>query len=243
MLTVATGGRGRAILSDREQTLDLEGSWIGLALPDARGLLMSDEESPYLHHYCRFAGDYALGLARAALERFGGRGGEPGPAHYWADDRAGEFAERLHRHGRIHRRGLPDVVGPEGLEVIAVLENLAYSGAGAGAPGHHAAPQIDLRSYLFDRVAAPTDLDVIAEDLALSRSALTRRCRRETGCSVLQLHREIKIEWAKTLLSTTSISISETARRTGFADPFYFSHVFSRMTGTSPSAFRRAVAG
>ena len=45
---------------------------------------------------------------------------------------------------------------------------------------------------------------------------------------------------AKTLLSTTDFSLSVISRSCGFSSSSYFSQTFKKLSGMSPSAFRRA---
>jgi AraC-like DNA-binding protein len=48
-----------------------------------------------------------------------------------------------------------------------------------------------------------------------------------------------KIEYAKQLLGMPHLSIMEVAERSGFSDVYYFSKVFKKETGSTPSAFRK----
>lgn len=52
----------------------------------------------------------------------------------------------------------------------------------------------------------------------------------------------IKLEQAKALLSDSSLSIAEVASRVGFDDPNYFSSVFKKMLGVSPTVFRKKIS-
>jgi AraC family transcriptional regulator, arabinose operon regulatory protein len=229
MLTVVIAGRGRCVTGEGE--LAVGPGMVGLARGDARGVLMSDPEDPYIHYYARFRGDYARALADriAAAER----------APFFAVSDVLALGERLHRHGRISRDRLPIRCGPEGLDVLAILETLAgHPSAATGGPSVPAAEQ-RLRAYLFERVAEPTDLDGIARALGISRSTLSRSARR-AGSTVQRLHEEIRIEWAATLLRTTAASIAEVGRRVGYHDQFYFSRVFRRHAGVPPREYRAA---
>ena len=49
-----------------------------------------------------------------------------------------------------------------------------------------------------------------------------------------------KIEYAKQLLQMPHLSIMEVAERCGFSDVYYFSKVFKKETGTTPTSFRKA---
>lgn len=53
-----------------------------------------------------------------------------------------------------------------------------------------------------------------------------------------QLIREVRLPKAVELLETTSYTIAEVAERTGFGDPSYFTRVFSKEFGMSPTGYR-----
>jgi len=48
----------------------------------------------------------------------------------------------------------------------------------------------------------------------------------------------MKMDWARALLAESGLPVTEVARRVGYADPFYFSKVFRRHAGDSPSRWR-----
>ena len=52
------------------------------------------------------------------------------------------------------------------------------------------------------------------------------------------LHR--KIARACYLLEVSDLPVAEVAQRFGFDDPYYFSRVFRKITGVSPSHYRQA---
>jgi AraC-like DNA-binding protein len=227
MLTVVIGGSGRVTSGD--ETKEIGPGTVGLVTGGATGVLMSDPENPYIHYYTRFRGEYAQALAAEITAMRG--------CYFGLMALGPEFAQELHAHGKIARHGLPNSCGPEGLSVLGILERMrdVYRPGGKGA----ALPfESRVRDYLFDNVASPTSLDRIAADLGVSRATLTRKTRDRTGMSVQQLHEQIKVEWAKTLLTSTSATVGEVARRVGYDDPFYFSRVFRRHTATAPRTYR-----
>ncbi|NDV02347.1 helix-turn-helix domain-containing protein [Pseudoroseicyclus tamaricis] len=77
-----------------------------------------------------------------------------------------------------------------------------------------------------------------AAALGLSTSQLTRHCRSATGYSPLAYAQLLLMQEAKRLLAYTREDVAEIGYRLGFDDPAYFSRVFRRVTGQSPSAFR-----
>ena len=63
--------------------------------------------------------------------------------------------------------------------------------------------------------------------------------KKHTGASPLQYINKARIEKAKLLLKSTSLSITEITEKTGFGDIYHFSRSFKNYTGYSPSDFRK----
>ncbi len=80
--------------------------------------------------------------------------------------------------------------------------------------------------------------DVIAA-VPLSRRSLERRFRIELQRSPLEEIHRVRIEAAKTLLTTTRLPIDQIGDRVGFVQPNYFARIFKRHAGLTPRSFRR----
>ncbi|MEE9373146.1 MAG: two-component regulator propeller domain-containing protein [Saprospiraceae bacterium] len=81
----------------------------------------------------------------------------------------------------------------------------------------------------------------IARALHISRSQLQRKIRVLTSKSCAEFQRYIRLHKAKTLLSTTDLSISEIAYDVGFQYLSSFSKAFSAEFGTTPTQYREGV--
>jgi len=81
-------------------------------------------------------------------------------------------------------------------------------------------------------------LDEIAGALFVNGNYLSRVFRRETGCTLLWYHNAVRCEKAKKLLSESDLPVTEVGAAVGFVSPAHFSHVFRKMTGITPSAWR-----
>lgn len=83
-------------------------------------------------------------------------------------------------------------------------------------------------------------LSEIASDLYISPDYLRQLFRKRFGLSPIHylLHR--RIEAAQLLLTSTALSVQEIGRRCGFENPYYFSRMFRKLAGRSPSEFRRS---
>lgn len=80
----------------------------------------------------------------------------------------------------------------------------------------------------------------LAESLNISPSYLSDMLRSLTGQNAQQhIHNKL-VEKAKEILSTTNLSISETAYQLGFEHPQSFSRLFKNKSGLSPVEFRQS---
>ena len=70
-------------------------------------------------------------------------------------------------------------------------------------------------------------------------STLNFKFRREFSCSIGEFLTEERMKYARRLLSSTSFSIGEIATKCGYENIYYFSTVFHKKVGISPSEFRR----
>ena len=82
-------------------------------------------------------------------------------------------------------------------------------------------------------------VEMIAEHICISRSRLFRAFKDTLNKSSKIYLEETRIREACVLLQMTNFSVSEVADKTGYADPLYFSKVFRRMVGKSPTDFRK----
>ncbi|MEZ4859451.1 MAG: response regulator [Flavobacteriaceae bacterium] len=81
-------------------------------------------------------------------------------------------------------------------------------------------------------------MEALARQLLMSRTQLHRKIKQLTNMSITQYINHVKLEKAKKLLHSTSLTVSEIAYEIGFEDPKYFSKLFKKEQGKTPSSFR-----
>lgn len=86
------------------------------------------------------------------------------------------------------------------------------------------------------------NLEISIEDYASSKgmsvSWFIRSFKKYTGQTPVQYLTSIRMANAQALLETTSYSVNEIGRIVGYANPLYFSRMFRKQKGCSPSEFR-----
>lgn len=122
------------------------------------------------------------------------------------------------------------------LIVTSQAERLGYGG--------DARPRDRLVARAIELIEAPggelRSPEHIAAELDVPYSTLRRRFRGVTGGSLRDWAIGRKLGRAKRLLTTSGESIATVATTCGFDDPYYFSRLFARRVGMSPSEFRRS---
>lgn len=94
---------------------------------------------------------------------------------------------------------------------------------------------------LSDLENATAGMANLCKQLGVSRTKLHNKVKATTGLSSTIYIRKIRLQKANHFLMNSDISVSEVAYRCGFKDPNFFSRVFKREYGVSPSSARRSV--
>ena len=78
----------------------------------------------------------------------------------------------------------------------------------------------------------------LASLCGFSERYFSKLFREQTGCSISQYIKSVKIARAKAYLLETDLSLKEIAYRLGYSTPASFSYAFRCATGRTPAAFR-----
>lgn len=109
-----------------------------------------------------------------------------------------------------------------------------------------AAERFDLEAIqllMHQKLHSHLDLASLSELANMSRYSFCRRYKAVTGYSPYQHFLHLKMERACYLLDISNLSISEVAESLGYEDAFYFSRIFRRLIGISPTQYRASSRG
>jgi AraC family transcriptional activator of pobA len=98
-----------------------------------------------------------------------------------------------------------------------------------------------LRAYFGNGEACQKGLpsvNYMASQLNLSPKYMSDLLKQETGKTALELIHLYLISEAKNMMVTGDLSISEIAYQLGFENPPYFSRLFKKEVGLSPTEFK-----
>ncbi|MGN0203602.1 MAG: helix-turn-helix domain-containing protein [Coprococcus sp.] len=93
--------------------------------------------------------------------------------------------------------------------------------------------------YLQEHLAEEMSLSVLAEEFHLNPQYISQLFKNEIGVGFLAYLTNIRMEKAKKLLLSTSLSIAEVAEQSGYGDYRVFTKVFKKSEGITPSQYRR----
>ena len=93
--------------------------------------------------------------------------------------------------------------------------------------------------YLQEHLNQEMSLAVLAEEFHLNPQYISQLFKNEIGVNFLTYLTNIRMENAKKLLLTTSLSIAQVSEQSGYADYRVFTKVFKKSEGITPSQYRR----
>ncbi|EIT16113.1 arabinose operon transcriptional regulator AraC, partial [Yersinia pestis] len=98
---------------------------------------------------------------------------------------------------------------------------------------------IEACQFITGNLAGELRIDEVARHVCLSPSRLAHLFREQVGINILRWREDQRVIRAKLLLQTTQEPIATIGRVVGYDDQLYFSRVFRKRVGVSPSDFRR----
>ena len=94
------------------------------------------------------------------------------------------------------------------------------------------------KEYIYSHIKERITIEDLADSLGVSASYLSRLFKKETGKSFVGYLTGYRMEKAARMLVETNEKSYMIAKSVGYTDPNYFSYVFKRQYGVSPSKYR-----
>ena len=97
----------------------------------------------------------------------------------------------------------------------------------------------NIKEFLQENFPAPPGLNELAKAAGVHPTHLARVFREFENCTAGDYVRQIRIENARRMIISTNKPLVEIALDTGFADQTHFTRSFRRITGMTPTEFRK----
>jgi two-component system response regulator YesN len=94
--------------------------------------------------------------------------------------------------------------------------------------------------YIEEHFNEEITLDSAAGDLYLSAGHFNRILKKETKLTFLSYLTKVRVEHSKKLLATQKYSVYEVSNMTGYKDTKYFSQLFRKCVGMTPSEYMQS---
>ena len=94
--------------------------------------------------------------------------------------------------------------------------------------------------FILQDLEEPLNVKIISNNVQISESYLSSLFKKEIGLSITDYIRNKRMESAEKYLNFTSMSIQEISSLVGIPDSNYFSRLFKKVYGKTPSDFRKS---
>ncbi len=107
--------------------------------------------------------------------------------------------------------------------------------------GEFPVPLVRAIAYIDEHYSRQIQLSDAAEAASVSSAYLSRLFGEHTGSSFVDYLTSLRIERAERLIRENSMSIKEVSFATGYQDPNYFSKIFRKIVGVSPTMYAERI--
>ncbi|WP_342778510.1 AraC family transcriptional regulator [Paenibacillus sinopodophylli] len=97
--------------------------------------------------------------------------------------------------------------------------------------------------YMQERIENNMTIDELISHIRISKQHLNHLFKHATGFAPIDYYLRLKMQRACQLLDLTDNSIKEISVSLGLSDPYYFSRLFKKIIGSSPSDYRSKLKG
>lgn len=94
------------------------------------------------------------------------------------------------------------------------------------------------KAYIVENFKKDISLDDVSREVNISPYYFSKLFKEETGENFIEYVTNMRIEEAKRLLVSSRLPMKEICAEIGYADPNYFSRIFKKMVGLTPTEYK-----
>jgi two-component system response regulator YesN len=99
------------------------------------------------------------------------------------------------------------------------------------------------KAFIVENYAKQISLDDVSREINVSPYYFCKVFKEETGVNFIDYLTNIRIEKAKELMLRSDLSIKEICGKIGYSDPNYFSRIFKKNMGVTPTEYKEGKIG
>lgn len=201
-----------------------------MVFPGIEHAYCPDRETGWHEYWVGFSGEHAQRLYRKGIF------GPKNSVHHVGTSQ--ELVADYEQIVRFCRQQSPGFQVRLGALVLQVLAHIHASEMSSQTEPRDSDLVETARAVMQLHVDDGLDVQQVADEIGLRYPELLRIFREYTGLTPYQYFLQLRIHRAKALLDETRLPIKEIAARMAFENQYYFSRLFKRKTGYSPSEWR-----
>jgi len=152
-----------------------------------------------------------------------------------------ELYEKMYREFQVREEGYIEIIRAYVIELLVKIFRLCRRTNELNAGIQHQRKQLldNVIEYMKANYAEELKIDDLAAMAFLSPNYFCTLFKNCVGMTVLEYIQKLRVEQACNLLRETEMKVLDIAGHVGYADIKFFNQVFKRITGMTPSQYRR----
>ena len=126
--------------------------------------------------------------------------------------------------------------------IIRLMRSSDYTVKLIPTANHAAKGSVTVRRYIDNHFKEPITLDLLAGLVHINKYHMAHNFTRDYGISPINYLLNLRLQESCALLRSTNYTITQIAQIVGFSSSCYFSQIFRKTMGISPSEYRAGVS-
>lgn len=95
------------------------------------------------------------------------------------------------------------------------------------------------KKYINDNYQEPLTLEMVSREIGFNPTYFSTVFKKETGMNFSDYLKKVRVDNAKDMLLHTALHVDDISLKVGYADVKYFSRLFKKFMGVTPTEFRK----